>query len=91
MIEIAALMAALAVSPYEHCITRDQRGRIARSAKARADFAKLKPCPLTAQPQTHCPGWRIDHIVPLKRCGPDTPENMQWLTIDEWRKKTRWE
>jgi 5-methylcytosine-specific restriction endonuclease McrA len=32
-----------------------------------------------------CPGYVVDHIVPLKRGGADSPENMQWLTVAEAR------
>jgi len=31
----------------------------------------------------------IDHIVPLKRGGPDKPENMQWQTLAEAKAKDR--
>lgn len=35
------------------------------------------------------PGYQVDHIIPLCAGGPDTPENMQLLTIEEHREKTR--
>lgn len=34
-------------------------------------------------------GYQVDHIIPLCAGGPDTPENMQLLTIEEHREKTR--
>lgn len=73
------------------CVARDDRGRIRRSDAERHRFAREQPCPSTGQPRLPCPGWRIDHIIPLKRCGTDTTVNMQWLTIDDWKAKTRWE
>lgn len=52
-----------------------------RSAKARYAFRKANPCP--AENGTRygaCPGWIIDHIVPLCAGGADEPSNMQWQT-----------
>jgi hypothetical protein len=37
----------------------------------------------------HCPGHVIDHVTPLKRGGPDQPENMQWQTLADAREKDR--
>ncbi len=36
-----------------------------------------------------CEGYVIDHIVALKRGGPDAPANMQWQTVAEAREKDR--
>ncbi len=59
-----------------------------RSPKARAEFVKANPCPATGKPRGACPGWHVDHIEPLKCGGPDRPENMQWLTVEQHKKKT---
>ncbi len=66
-------------------------GHIKRSSAARYQFMKLKPCPATGKSYGACPGYVIDHIVPLKRGGADTPGNMQWQTKEEAKKKDRWE
>jgi hypothetical protein len=31
----------------------------------------------------------VDHIIPLKRGGPDVPSNMQWQTIADSKAKDR--
>lgn len=59
-----------------------------RSPAARAEFVKANPCPATGK-RGACPGWEVDHVVPLKCDGPDTPANMQWLTVEQHREKTR--
>ncbi len=60
-----------------------------RSAEIRAEFQRLHPCPATGAPRGTCPGWQVDHIEPLKCGGPDTPANMQWLTIEDHKLKTK--
>ena len=49
-----------------------------RSSAARLSFARHHACPATGQFKTSCPGYVIDHVVPLCAGGPDTPANMQW-------------
>jgi hypothetical protein len=64
---------------------RDENGRIVRSEAAKHDFWRM-----TGYPHGR-PGYVVDHIIPLKRGGPDTPSNMQWQTIEEAKAKDRWE
>ncbi len=64
---------------------------IKRSPQARAEFKQQHPCPATGKARGACPGWVIDHVVPLKRGGPDTPSNMQWQTQAEAKAKDRLE
>lgn len=63
--------------------------KIPRSAAAKREFQRENPCPATGKPRGKCPGYQIDHIYPLKCGGPDTPANMQWLTIEDHKAKTR--
>jgi 5-methylcytosine-specific restriction endonuclease McrA len=35
------------------------------------------------------PGYVVDHIIPLYKGGKDTPENMQWITVDQHKEKHR--
>lgn len=58
---------------------RDTRGRIARDRQLLARFATVFPCPATLAPQARCPGWAIDHVIPLAAGGCDAQINLQWL------------
>lgn len=78
-------------STYATGVQRDKTGRIARSAASRSEFKKQYPCPSTGRSSGACPGYVIDHVVPLKRGGADRPSNMQWQTKDEAKEKDRWE
>lgn len=60
-----------------------------RSAAAVLAFKRRNPCPATGQRFGACPGWEIDHRVALCLHGPDTPDNMQWLSVPDHRAKTR--
>jgi hypothetical protein len=75
-------------SPGVH---RDNHGRIKRSAVAKDHFKKAHPCPSTGKSRGACPGYVIDHVVPLKRGGQDAPGNMQWQTKEAAKLKDRTE
>jgi 5-methylcytosine-specific restriction endonuclease McrA len=68
---------------------RTASGRIRRNAVARRAFKELHPCPATGTASGPCPGYVIDHVVPLKRGGADAVENMQWQTLEEAKAKDR--
>lgn len=72
-------------------VARDSHGRIARSPQARKEFKKSHPCPSTGRSSGACPGYMIDHVVPLKRGGPDRPSNMQWQTKEAAKEKDKTE
>jgi len=72
-------------------VSRDSHGRIKRSETARLTFEHHHPCPSTGKTSGACPGYVIDHIVPLKRGGDDAPGNMQWQTRDAAKANDRWE
>lgn len=63
--------------------------RIQRSAKAVKDFRKANPCPATQEPRGPCPGFIVDHVVPLCAGGADAPSNMQWQTVEDAKAKDR--
>jgi hypothetical protein len=68
---------------------RDANGRIKRNPAARRSFQMSNPCPATGRTSGACPGYVVDHIVPLKRGGVDEPANMQWQTVTDAKAKDR--
>lgn len=67
----------------------DADARLPRSTAAKAAFKRAHPCPATGPPRGACPGFVIDHVVPLCAGGADRPENMQWQTVRAAKKKDR--
>lgn len=72
-----------AATPF-HCDARQPRSKAEIAA-----FQRTNPCPSTGAPRGPCPGYQVDHRRPLKCGGPDRPENMQWLTAEEHKLKTK--
>jgi 5-methylcytosine-specific restriction endonuclease McrA len=70
---------------------RDSRGHIRRDREQRAAFERSHPCPSTGKTSGACPGYVVDHVVPLKRGGADKPSNMQWQTTKAAKEKDRTE
>ncbi|MBX3588837.1 MAG: HNH endonuclease [Ramlibacter sp.] len=62
---------------------------VRRSAAEVQAFKRHHPCPSTGQRRGSCPGYQVDHIVPLCAAGPDEQSNMQWLSVEAHRIKTR--
>lgn len=65
---------------------------VALSAQARDPaqvraFRATHPCPATGKTAGTCPGWVVDHGVPLCASGADAPWNMHWQTLAESRLK----
>ncbi len=60
-----------------------------RSAAEVMAFKRSAICPATGKPELRCENHQVDHIEPLCAGGADTRENMQSLTIQEHRWKTR--
>lgn len=59
--------------------SRDADGSISRRADVLRAFRSLYPCPSTGQTRGRCPGWNIDHVIPLAVGGCDAVSNLQWL------------
>ena len=64
----------------------------ARSAAERREFHRGNPCPSTGELRGKCPGYVVDHIVPLCAGGADYPGNMQWqeLAASKAKDKHEW-
>lgn len=72
-------------------IKRDVAGNISRSAAQVRLFRAHNPCPATGKIQKSCPGYVVDHILPLCAYGIDSAENMQWQAKAESLKKDKLE
>jgi 5-methylcytosine-specific restriction endonuclease McrA len=84
---ITALVLALVLS-----VSIKSEAAIKRSATQKHHFMLKNPCPSTlAHGKYSCPGYVVDHIIPLACGGADTPDNMQWQTIEEGKAKDKWE
>lgn len=42
------------------------------------EFRRHNACPATGKTTGACPGWVVDHQLPLCLGGPDHPSNMAW-------------
>lgn len=60
-------------------IVRDSSGDIVRSSAVVRAFKNIHPCPVTGLSDGTCPGWQVDHVIPLACGGCDHVSNMQWL------------
>lgn len=85
---IRQLILAMAVSAM---VAPAAEAKIPRSSSAKAEFKRQQPCPSTGKPRGACPGYIIDHVIPLCAGGPDDPANMQWQTVAAAKEKDRGE
>lgn len=89
---LAIVLCLSASLVYAECVPkRTPTGRIARSTNEVIKFRKLNPCPVLPSKTRVCPGYVVDHIIPLCACGPDKVTNMQWQSISESRVKDKLE
>lgn len=87
-----------ATTELRYCGTpaRNLDGSIKRSTTVVNAFRKVHPCPSTLSVMGACPGWSVDHVIPLACGGCDAVSNMQWLpdaiksNSNDWS-KDRWE
>ena len=61
----------------------DQSRPAKRSSSAKNNFRKAHPCPSTGKTTGSCPGYHVDHQIPLACGGADAAYNMQWLTAEQ--------
>lgn len=55
----------------------------ARDPAQAAAFRKTHPCPATRNTAGPCPGFVVDHLIPLCWGGADSPSNMAWEPYTE--------
>ncbi len=72
-------------------VHRASHGSAKRDPEQREKFMRAHPCPSTGKTSGACPGYIVDHVVPLKRGGADRPDNMQWQTVKAAKAKNKWE
>jgi hypothetical protein len=60
-----------------------------RSKALRAEFVRANPCPANGASSGPCPGYQVDHREALVCGGRDELGNLQWLSIEEHKAKTR--
>jgi hypothetical protein len=88
MVLWALLTPAYAVHPdlvddrYVTEVSRYSSGHIKRSIIVKRAFKRIHPCPSTGLTYGRCPGWQIDHVIPLACGGRDAVSNMQWLPVE---------
>lgn len=83
----AAPVGAKTYHPRTH--SSSHKPKVKRSTRAKDSFKHSHPCPATGKSRSACPGWVIDHVVPLCAGGADAPSNMQWQTIAAGKAKDR--
>lgn len=62
---------------------------VERSRAVRAEFQRSNPCPSTGATRGACPGYQADHRLALCAGGADRSGNLQWLTVEEHKLKTK--
>lgn len=88
------LAAALAgfVALLDSHPARDSHGQILRSHAAVAAFKRTHACPGTGVKGVKpCPGFVVDHVIPLCAGGQDSTANMQWQSYTDSLKKDKLE
>lgn len=60
-------------------IKRDGKGQIIRRADVIRAFRKLYPCDATGKTTGACPGWAINHTLPISQGGCDSVSNLDWM------------
>lgn len=87
------LLICISINSYAEVCSpkRASNGRIARSATQVKYFKQANPCPSTGKTSGSCPGYIVDHVIPLCNCGLDNPSNMQWQTTKDSKIKDKQE
>ena len=67
---------------YDGAPLRTAKGVILRRADVLAAFRRVHPCPATMRFTGACPGWAMNHVIPLACGGADAVWNLAWLPND---------
>lgn len=79
--KVAAALTLLALASIAHAQA------VPRHRAPVAAFRREHPCPSTGKTTGACRGYVVDHLVSLCWGGLDTPENMQWQSVSDGKKK----
>jgi len=81
MVPLACFAQLHPLAELRYCGTpkREKNGEIARSTLVLDAFKRIHPCPSNGNMSGSCPGWAIDHVIPLACGGCDAVSNLQWL------------
>ena len=58
---------------------RNADGSIKRSTAVLNAFKRIHPCPANGMTTGSCPGWALNHTVPLSCGGCDSVSNLDWM------------
>ena len=86
-----ALCLSMSAMAQTCVLKRNASGAIARSSSAVTAFKKANHCPANGKASGPCPGYIVDHVIPLCACGEDKPSNMQWQTLADSKAKDKLE
>jgi len=81
-LSVTALAGPLDETRYCGDPVRLADGTIKRRADVVRAFKQAHPCPVTAKSTGACPGWQVDHVIPLVCGGCDMVTNLQWLPVE---------
>lgn len=71
-------------------IAREASAETVRHRTTVYAFKVTHVCPATKKKGNFpCPGYIVDHVVPLCKNGPDAVSNMQWQTIADAKAKDK--
>ena len=68
----------------------DMPGQVALAWRMPKEKAPSKnPCPSTGATRGACPGYQADHRIAICAGGADRAGNLQWLTVEQHKLKTK--
>ena len=85
------MVIAFIILPLMVGCSLDVLAKAHRSEAQKNAFKREHPCPSNGNNHGSCPGYVIDHIVPLACGGADEPSNMQWQTVQDAKIKDSFE